>query len=79
MPNRQNARAQSHGFARDAWRGSSVGSCLAVACRKQATRKRQRFRGKVAGFKFLRNPVWLEAQNPGRHLFSFREAVPTVP
>lgn len=36
-------------------------------------------RGKIVGFRFLRNPVWMEAQEPGRHLFSFREAVPTVP
>jgi hypothetical protein len=36
-------------------------------------------RGKIVGFKLLRNPVWMEAQDPSRHLFSFREAVPTVP
>lgn len=36
-------------------------------------------RGKIVGFRFLRNPVWMEAQDPSRHLFSFREAVPTVP
>lgn len=35
-------------------------------------------RGKIVGFKLLRNPVWMEAQDPSRHLFSFREAVPTV-
>src|ERR1039457_194532 len=33
----------------------------------------------VAGFKLLRNPVWVEAQDANRHAFSFREAVPTVP
>jgi hypothetical protein len=36
-------------------------------------------RGVVAGFKLLRNPVWMEAQDASRHAFSFREAVPTVP
>jgi len=36
-------------------------------------------RGIVAGFKLLRNPVWVEAQDASRHAFSFREAVPTVP
>ena len=36
-------------------------------------------RGKIVGFRLLRNPVWMEAQDPSRHLFSFREAVPTVP
>jgi hypothetical protein len=36
-------------------------------------------RGVVQGFKLLRNPVWMEAQDATRHSFSFREAVPTVP
>jgi hypothetical protein len=36
-------------------------------------------RGKIVGFKLLRNPVWMEATESSRHLFSFREAVPTVP
>src|SRR5512142_2579928 len=36
-------------------------------------------RGVVAGFKLLRNPVWMEAQDATHHSFSFREAVPTVP
>lgn len=38
-----------------------------------------KIRGVVAGFKLLRNPVWTEAQDPNRHAYSFREAVPTVP
>lgn len=38
-----------------------------------------RVRGRIVGFRLLRNPVWLEAQDPDKHLFSFREAVPTVP
>lgn len=38
-----------------------------------------KIRGRIVGFKLLRNPVWVEAQDPSRHLFSFREAVPTVP
>jgi hypothetical protein len=36
-------------------------------------------KGLVVGFKLLRNPVWVEAQDASRHAFSFREAVPTVP
>jgi hypothetical protein len=36
-------------------------------------------KGLVVGFKLLRNPVWLEAQDANHHAFSFREAVPTVP
>jgi hypothetical protein len=38
-----------------------------------------RIKGIVAGFKLLRNPVWVEAQDANQHAFSFREAVPTVP
>lgn len=49
---------------------SSVGTASYVEAAK--------IRGKIVGFKLLRNPVWAEAQDPGRHLFSFREAVPTV-
>ena len=51
--------------------GASLSQTLPVEAAK--------IRGKVVGFKFLRNPVWVEAQDPARHLFSFREAVPTVP
>jgi len=51
--------------------GASLSQTLPVEAAK--------IRGKVVGFKFLRNPVWVEAQDPSRHLFSFREAVPTVP
>lgn len=53
----------------------SIGASLSMAANVDAAK----IRGKVVGFKFLRNPVWLEAQDPSRHLFSFREAVPTVP
>lgn len=53
----------------------SLGACLSLAADVEAAK----VRGKVVGFKFLRNPVWVEAQDPSRHLFSFREAVPTVP
>jgi hypothetical protein len=35
--------------------------------------------GRVANWTELRNPVWEEAKNPDRHLYSFREVVPTVP
>jgi hypothetical protein len=38
-----------------------------------------RVTGKVTNFTELRNPVWEEAKNPDRHLYSFREVVPTVP
>jgi hypothetical protein len=51
------------------------GACLSQTTNVEAAK----VRGKVVGFKLLRNPVWVEAQDPSRHLFSFREAVPTVP
>jgi hypothetical protein len=35
-------------------------------------------KGKVTGFTHLLNPVWAEAKDSKRHLFSFREPVPTV-
>ena len=35
-------------------------------------------KGSVDGFRDLVNPVWHEARDPARHLYSFREPVPTV-
>ncbi len=35
-------------------------------------------RGRLDGYRFLRNPVWNEAKDPTNHGYSFREAVPTV-
>ena len=35
--------------------------------------------GKIANWRELRNPVWEEAKDPDRKLYSFREVVPTVP
>lgn len=35
-------------------------------------------RGLVAGYQNLVNPVWEESKGAERHLYSFREAVPTV-
>jgi plastocyanin len=37
-----------------------------------------RVRGAVIGYQHLVNPVWEEGKDPERHLFSFREPVPTV-
>lgn len=36
-------------------------------------------KGKVSQFEYLLNPVWEEARDPERRLYSFREIVPTVP
>jgi hypothetical protein len=35
-------------------------------------------KGRLEGFRLLRNPVWAEAQESANHGFSFREPVPTV-
>ncbi len=35
--------------------------------------------GRVSNWTELRNPVWEEAKSSDRHLYSFREVVPTVP
>jgi hypothetical protein len=35
-------------------------------------------RGRLDGFRLLRNPVWAEAKDSTNHGFSFREPVPTV-
>jgi len=35
-------------------------------------------RGRLEGFRLLRNPVWAEAKDSANHGFSFREPVPTV-
>lgn len=37
-----------------------------------------RVKGRLEGFRLLRNPVWAEAKDPVNHGYSFREAVPTV-
>lgn len=58
----------------------TVGVLSAVAALSLASSSdAAKVRGVVAGFKLLRNPVWMEAQDASRHAFSFREAVPTVP
>jgi hypothetical protein len=35
-------------------------------------------KGRLEGFRLLRNPVWVEAKETSNHGFSFREPVPTV-
>jgi plastocyanin len=51
-----------------------VAGLLGVASDARATR----VRGVVTGYQNLVNPVWEEGKDPERHLFSFREPVPTV-
>lgn len=43
-----------------------------------ATADAARVKGRLDGFRFLRNPVWAEAKDPTNHGYSFREPVPTV-
>ncbi len=59
---------------------SSLGLLSALVAISLATPSdAAKVKGLVVGFKLLRNPVWVEAQDASRHAFSFREAVPTVP
>jgi plastocyanin len=37
-----------------------------------------RVKGRLDGYRLLRNPVWAEARDPSNHGYSFREPVPTV-
>ena len=43
-----------------------------------ATADAARVKGRLDGFRLLRNPVWAEAKDPTNHGYSFREPVPTV-
>jgi hypothetical protein len=36
-------------------------------------------KGRVTGYEYLRNPMWMAAKDPERHGYSFREPVTTVP
>ncbi|MBN2195130.1 MAG: hypothetical protein JW751_20095 [Polyangiaceae bacterium] len=38
-----------------------------------------KIKGKVTSYEYLLNPVWEEAKDPEKKLYSFREIVPTVP
>lgn len=38
-----------------------------------------KIKGRVTNFEYLLNPVWEEAKDPEKKLYSFREIVPTVP
>jgi plastocyanin len=52
----------------------SLLGCLLVSPSASA----QHVRGKLEGYRLLQNPVWLDARDPKRHGYSFREPVPTV-
>jgi len=77
LESRASNPVKAFGIRRWAWLLGLVtmGGWLSLSADVEAAR----IRGRIVGFKLLRNPVWAEAQDPSRHLFSFREAVPTVP
>jgi hypothetical protein len=56
------------------WAGVAAAGVAAFALDASAAR----VRGLVVGYQYLVNPVWDEAKDPDRHLYSFREPVPTV-
>jgi hypothetical protein len=64
---------------RRAWAPALGAACTLLALSLSSSSDAAKVKGIVAGFKLLRNPVWVEAQEANRHAFSFREAVPTVP
>jgi hypothetical protein len=45
----------------------------------QATAEAAKIKGKLENFRELVNPVWQEAKDPSKRMYSFREIVPTVP
>jgi hypothetical protein len=61
---------------RGCWRGAIAGilSLMVSAGAGAADVK-----GRVTGYEYLRNPVWVAAKDPEHHGYSFREPVTTVP
>jgi len=50
----------------------------ARAARRTGSADAAHVKGRLDGFRLLRNPVWAEAKDSSNHGFSFREPVPTV-
>jgi len=61
-------------------RSIRFGSALALLAllAVPSTADAARVKGRLEGFRLLRNPVWAEAKDPSNHGYSFREPVPTV-
>jgi hypothetical protein len=57
-----------------------IGLCLSVFALlgAPASADAAHVKGRLEGFRLLRNPVWAEAKDPTNHGYSFREPVPTV-
>jgi len=59
------------------WRAGAFVSLLACLV-APASADAAHVKGRLDGFRLLRNPVWAEAKETSNHGFSFREPVPTV-
>jgi hypothetical protein len=57
-----------------------AGACLSLLALllAPASADAAHVKGRLEGFRLLRNPVWAEAKDSSNHGFSFREPVPTV-
>lgn len=58
----------------------ATGACLSLLAllAVPASADAAHVKGRLEGFRLLRNPVWAEAKETSNHGFSFREPVPTV-
>jgi plastocyanin len=56
----------------------AAASLVSALCATALDASAAKIRGAISGFETLVNPVWDEAKDPDRHLYSFREPVPTV-
>ena len=59
-------------------RGALVGLVALSLLASASSADAAHVKGRLEGFRLLRNPVWAEAKETSNHGFSFREPVPTV-
>ena len=59
-------------------RGALVGLVSLALLASASSADAAHVKGRLEGFRLLRNPVWAEAKETSNHGFSFREPVPTV-
>lgn len=59
--------------------GFALALCVGVATTGGRSAQAADVKGRLVGFEHLRNPVWVAAKDPGKHGYSFREPVTTVP
>jgi len=58
--------------------GAGLGLSLLALLAAPGSADAAHVKGRLDGFRLLRNPVWAEAKDSSNHGFSFREPVPTV-